>query len=234
MAEKVTLYAAEDQELYREAYKSAFPPDSPIALIGLSPNSDTSLLRCTLSEVNPDVLLLGTNRFSACHIEELELIRRDQPRIGIALFLGCYDVEHLRHLRRLAIKGNGGVAVFLKQSLDHAEQLRQIILAVNHGQVILDPALTDVMFAEKIVHPCTEKLTSRELEVLSLLSRGYTNGAIAEALFIDIRTVQKHINSMYCKFQERTDFNGMHRRVRAARIYLETIGELPAAPEPAG
>lgn len=41
------------------------------------------------------------------------------------------------------------------------------------------------------------KLTPRELEVLSLLAQGYSNGGIAERLSIRPRTVETHINGIY-------------------------------------
>jgi len=50
--------------------------------------------------------------------------------------------------------------------------------------------------------------------------------AIAEALYIDVRTVRHHINNMYSKLRADVDFNHKHPRVSAARIYLETTGEL--------
>ena len=70
------------------------------------------------------------------------------------------------------------------------------------------------------------ELTHRELEILSLMASGYTNSAIAEALYIDIRTVQRHINNMYGKVRAETDVDKRHLRVSAARMYLENTGEL--------
>ena len=80
------------------------------------------------------------------------------------------------------------------------------------------------MFAGKPENPFLKQLTARELEVLSLLSQGYTNSAIAEALYIDIKTVEHHLNSMYSKLKADSEFNGRHLRVSAMRLYLETMG----------
>ncbi|MFC1906768.1 response regulator transcription factor [Chloroflexota bacterium] len=70
------------------------------------------------------------------------------------------------------------------------------------------------------------QLTARESEILGLLSKGYTNSSIANALFIDVKTVEHHINSMYSKLKAGSDFNDKHPRVSAARLYLEAVGEL--------
>jgi DNA-binding NarL/FixJ family response regulator len=64
------------------------------------------------------------------------------------------------------------------------------------------------------------------MEILNLLSQGYTNSAIAAALFIDIKTVEHHLNSMYSKLKSDPGYNSKHLRVSAARLYLETMGDL--------
>ena len=87
-------------------------------------------------------------------------------------------------------------------------------------------ALSTFLFAGKPECPVLKQLTARELEILSLLAKGYTNGAIAESLYIDIKTVEHHINSMYSKLKSTADFNYKHSRVSAARLYLEATGEL--------
>jgi len=86
---------------------------------------------------------------------------------------------------------------------------------------------------EKVEYPFLNQLTTREAEILSLLAKGYTNSAIAEALYIDIKTVEHHINSMYSKLRTSAEFNDKHPRVSAARIYLEATGELltPQTPD---
>jgi DNA-binding NarL/FixJ family response regulator len=118
------------------------------------------------------------------------------------------------------------MALFLKQSLDKVDQLCQTIQAVYDGQVILDPPLATFMFAGKPECPFLKQLTTRELEILSLLSQGYTNSAIADTLFIDIKTVEHHLNSMYSKLKSDPDYNTKHLRVSVARLYLETMGDL--------
>jgi len=46
-----------------------------------------------------------------------------------------------------------------------------------------------------------EPLSERELELLRLVARGYSNRQIAEALFITLGTVKKHLNNIFGKLQ---------------------------------
>lgn len=49
--------------------------------------------------------------------------------------------------------------------------------------------------------PLYEPLSERELEVLRLVAKGYSNRQIAEALFVTLGTVKKHLNNTFSKLQ---------------------------------
>ena len=196
----INLYIAEEVEIYREIYKSIFSLDNPVRILGDVNDNDLKSLRFGLKTHRPDVLLLGTRRLESHIITELEDIRENFPGIGIVLLLMIYDIDNIQLLKKLAARGEAGMAVFLKQSLQRVDELCGIIDSVSEGHVILDPALTSLLFSERKGHPLMNELTHRELEILSLMASGYTNSAIAEALYIDIRTVQRHINNIYGMF----------------------------------
>ena len=225
-SETVSLYVVEEQEIYREIYGYILPTRANIELMQVVANRETGILTREISELCPDVLLLSVKKLDLNIIEELEQIRNNYPKMGIVILLLFYSSQDIELLRRLALSGEGGMALFLKQSLDKIDQLCRTILAVSQGQVILDPPLATFMFAGKPECPFLKQLTTRELEILSLLSQGYTNSAIAETLYIDIKTVEHHLNSMYSKLKADPDYNSKHLRVSAARLYLETMGDL--------
>ncbi len=222
----VSLYVVEEQEIYREMYRNVLTPRENIEVLRVSENDERGAMMRAVSELCPDVLLLSVKKLDVDIIEELEQVRNSYPRMGIVILIVFYSSQDIELLRRLALCGESGLALFLKQSLDRVDQLCQFILAVSQGQVILDPPLATFMFAGKPECPFLKQLTTRELEILSLLSQGYTNSAIANTLFIDIKTVEHHLNSMYSKLKADPDYNTKHLRVSAARLYLETMGTL--------
>jgi DNA-binding NarL/FixJ family response regulator len=231
-SETIRLYVVEEQEIYREMYQCLLPTRANIEILRISANGDKGVMARGVAEVNPDVLLLSVRKLDVNIIEELERIRNTNPRMGIVILIVFYSSQDIELLRRLALCGESGMALFLKQSLDKVEQLCRTIIAVSQGQVILDPPLATFMFAGKPECPFLKQLTTRELEILSLLSKGYTNSAIAETLFIDIKTVEHHLNSMYSKLKTDPDYNSKHLRVSAARLYLESMGTLYHKEEP--
>jgi len=231
-SETIRLYVVEEQEIYREMYQCLLPVRANIEILRISANGDKAAMARGIAEVNPDVLLLSVRKLDLNIIEELERIRNTNPKMGIVILIVFYSSQDIELLRRLALCGESGMALFLKQSLDKVEQLCRTIIAVSQGQVILDPPLATFMFAGKPECPFLKQLTTRELEILSLLSQGYTNSAIAETLFIDIKTVEHHLNSMYSKLKTDPDYNSKHLRVSAARLYLESMGTLYQKDEP--
>ncbi len=231
-SETIRLYVIEEQEIYREMYQCLLTARANIEILRISANGDKGAMARGVAEVNPDVLLLSVRKLDVNIIEELERIRNTNPRMGIVILIVFYSSQDIDLLRRLALCGESGMALFLKQSLDKVEQLCRTIIAVSQGQVILDPPLATFMFAGKPECPFLKQLTTRELEILGLLSQGYTNSAIALTLFIDIKTVEHHLNSMYSKLKTDPDYNSKHLRVSAARLYLESMGTLYHKEEP--
>jgi DNA-binding NarL/FixJ family response regulator len=231
-SETVSLYIVEEQEIYRDMYNYILPSRANIEILRVSGNSEAGAIERTVSELRPNVLLLSVKKLDVDIIEELERIRNSYPKMGIVILIIFYSSQDIELLRRLALCGESGMALFLKQSLDKVEQLCQFILAVSQGQVILDPPLATFMFAGKPECPFLKQLTTRELEILSLLSQGYTNSSIADTLYIDIKTVEHHLNSMYSKLKADPDYHTKHLRVSAARLYLETMGTLYQKEEP--
>src|SRR3989304_2107846 len=224
--ETIRLYVVEEQEIYREMYKVVLPARSNIEILRVSQNGEKGAMARAVTELTPDVLLLSVRKLDEKVIEELEKIRNDHPRMGIVILIIFYSSQDIELLRRLALSGESGMALFLNQSLDKVDRLCRTIVAVSQGQVILDPPLATFMFAGKPECPFLKQLTTREREILSLLSQGYPNSAIADTLFIDIKTVEHHLNSMYSKLKADPEYNTKHLRVSAARLYLETMGTL--------
>jgi DNA-binding NarL/FixJ family response regulator len=64
------------------------------------------------------------------------------------------------------------------------------------------------------------KLTPRELDVLSRMAMGESNPNIANKLFIEVKTVEHHINNIYSRFGLITN-QSINRRVQAVLIFIQ-------------
>jgi DNA-binding NarL/FixJ family response regulator len=101
------------------------------------------------------------------------------------------------------------------------DELAKAIRAVASGGSVIDPMVVDELVrarAQDSQH-VLGLLTPRELEILAEMAQGKSNSAIAAALFVTERAVEKHTNSIFAKLGlgEERDVN---RRVKAVLLYL--------------
>jgi DNA-binding NarL/FixJ family response regulator len=98
----------------------------------------------------------------------------------------------------------------------NADDLIQAVHDVNEGKSALDPSITKKLmsnlFRRTDVKP-VEPPTDRELDVLRLAAKGYTNKAIGVQLNISDRTVQGHLAHIFAKMQANSRTEAVMRAV---------------------
>jgi two-component system response regulator NreC len=149
------------------------------------------------SELRPDIVLLDIAMPGIDGIEATRRLRKTFPQIQV-LILTVYEDESL--LREAIRAGASGYVI--KRAAE--EELIAGIQAVSRGDMYIHPAITRLLV--KDLSPtinshrgALETLTSRELEVMRYIIRGYTNRQIAETLIISVRTVEGHRASLFGK-----------------------------------
>jgi DNA-binding NarL/FixJ family response regulator len=220
------VYVAEEQEFYRHLYRSSLESAETLGLMGISPEINFKELQFLLDNDSPDIFLIGFKRFTPSIFNELEQLTVHHPKSSFVILMTSIGNEEALLLRKLVQKCRKGIAVYMKQSLDSIRQLYDMLHAVNSGQVVLDPTVTNYMLMEKTEYPFMKNVTDREMEILNLLAQGLTNHGIAKTLCIDIKTVAHHLNNIYGKLKDEDEDAAKHPRVSVARLYLETTGEL--------
>jgi DNA-binding NarL/FixJ family response regulator len=85
-----------------------------------------------------------------------------------------------------------------------AQEIVEVVRAVYEGQSALDPAIARKLLTylpkfQSASESNIEPLTERELDVLRLAAKGFTNKAIGAQLSISDRTVQGHLAKIYTK-----------------------------------
>jgi DNA-binding NarL/FixJ family response regulator len=220
------VYAAEEQQLLRDAYQASFLANPGIELVGISGDTTGESLANIASAVGPDVVILGTKVLKQVTVKALEQIRESSPEVGLVLLSAQYDVEGIKALREFSRRSSGGCAYLLKHTIDTVEQLIDVIHSVAQGRIIVDPMVMEGLIdTGEARGKFLKELSPRELEVLSWIAKGYRNNTIAEILFLEPKTVERHINNIYTKLDNHSD--SRHARVAAVRMYLKATGQLP-------
>ena len=104
-------------------------------------------------------------------------------------------------------------------------QLAAAILTVAEGGSVIDPKVVEALVAENArseESPLNE-LTPRERDVLREMAGGKNNAAIAAALFLTERSVEKVIHSIFLKLGLTWETT-VHKRVKAVVLYLAESG----------
>jgi DNA-binding NarL/FixJ family response regulator len=143
-------------------------------------------------------------------------IREELPGVGI-LMLSQYVED--RYLAELLAGGAEGVGYLLKDRLADVDRLTEAVQRVAAGGSVLDPEVVAQMLGRSRAEGPLDSLTPREREVLGHMAEGRTNRAIAEALFVSERAVERHVTSIFTKLDLPAGEQD-HRRVLAVLAYL--------------
>ena len=178
------------------------------------------LLRAVAAE-QPDAAVVDV-RMPPTHTDEglraALTIRSAYPGIGVLVFSQWVETSYAR---RLLSENTGRVGYLLKDRIVSTDEFVEALQRVADGGTALDPEVVRQLLAAPSVDPGLSRLSSREREILGLLAEGRSNVAIAEALHLAERSVEKHVTAIFTKLdlpQARTD----HRRVLAVLRYLRS------------
>ena len=117
--------------------------------------------------------------------------------------------------------GSAGRAYLLKERVSNPDQLLGAVREVAQGGSVIDPKVVEALIAQRAraAHSPLADLTPREREVLAGMAEGKTNAAIAEALALTPRAVEKHINVIFSKLPLDQQ-PAVDRRVTAVLLFL--------------
>ena len=209
---------AEDNFLIREGVRELLASDPEVDVVASCGDLD-ALLEAVARE-KPDVVLTDI-RMPPTETDEgiraSEKLRDTDPDLGVVV-LSQYDEPD--YALALLERGARGRGYLLKQRVSDLDQLVGALREVARGGSVIDPLIVEGLVAarSKAASPL-DQLTAREREVLSEMAQGKNNAAIAAALTLTERAIERHINAIFSKLglsQEKD----VHRRVKAVLLFL--------------
>ncbi|MBU2994335.1 response regulator transcription factor [Octadecabacter sp. 1_MG-2023] len=138
----------------------------------------------------PQVLTLDLAMPYSRGIEVFSEVRRWSPDTKIIVFSGLTSVSLISNLAQ-----SGADAIFLKRG--DLSAFSDAIPKIVGGDRIMGPGVSEMLDA---AHN-TSALTARELQILSLVSRGFNNRDIAERLGLSTKTIDNHRTNLMRKIQ---------------------------------
>ena len=131
------------------------------------------------------------------------------------MFLG--ERPDTRTLAALPAFRAAGWSYVLRQSVADVPTLCRAVEGAASGLVVLDPAVVESLGRRD---SRLSSLTKRQLEVLSLMAKGYNNAAVARSLVLEEKSVENHINAIFGQLNLSRD-RAAHPRVKAVLLYLQ-------------
>jgi two-component system, NarL family, response regulator NreC len=171
------------------------------------------------AELQPDIVLMDISMPGLNGIEATRRLVEISPQSRVLALTVHEEEGMLREMIRA-----GAYGYIIKRAIE--EELINAIRVITQGNMYIDPAMTKTLLKDISPHaapaqPVKEALTPREIDVLRLLARGYTNRQIAQELNISPRTVEGHRSSLVSKlgfsgrvelinYAEETGLIGLH------------------------
>lgn len=185
MPNTIRLIITDDHNLFIDGLKLLLKDEQDVEVAEIA-NDGKELLKI-LSGTRADIVLLDINMPNLNGLDTARIIKQNHTQVKIIL-LSTYNDEHLiEKAKKLGANG-----YLLKTT--NKEELLQTIKLVASGQACFpyrQPQQKNE-FDEKDDFLKQFNLTRRELEILQLIKREWTNQQIADKLYLSIYTVETH------------------------------------------
>ena len=204
MDESVSVLIADDQALVRAGFRSILEAQPGIRVVGEAVDGRDAV--ALARHRKPDVVLMD---IQMPDVDGLEATRRIVEAAGpddsiAVLMLTTFDLnEYVYEALRAGASG-----FLLKDVMP--EDLIAAVRVVAAGDGLIAPTITKRLIEQfartapaSTPPPGLEELTPREVEVLTLMARGQSNGEIADELVISEATVKTHVKRVLAKLDAR-------------------------------
>jgi DNA-binding NarL/FixJ family response regulator len=212
----VRVVVADDSVLLREGIVRILS-DSGFEVVGQAGDAEDLVRKVAAHK--PDVAIVDV-RMPPTNTDDglraAQKIRAEYPACGV-LVLSQYIEEG--YALELLSENAEGVGYLLKDRVADVERFTESVRRVGEGGSALDPEVVAQLLGRRRREDPLEELSPREREVLELMAEGRSNHAIAEAMVVTERAVEKHVTSIFGKLKLPPTAED-HRRVLAVLRYL--------------
>jgi two-component system response regulator NreC len=194
----IRVFITDDHEIYLEGLALLLSKQEGIEVTGTA-TSGKELLGCVQKGLDTDILLLDVYLPDMPEEEIVQQIRSSYPDLRIVYLTLLRGTRYVHKLAKYNIQGY----ILKNASLD---ELLTALRSVHEGGRYFSKDIhigdRDEDFRNTITiedRQIDEILSRRELEVLRLICKEYSNAEIAEKLFLSVSTVETHRKNLIAK-----------------------------------
>ncbi len=201
---QIQIVIVDDHPVVREGLAGMLAGQADFVVVGMAADGAEAI--ALDARLAPDVILMDLRMPGVDGVGAIQAIKRQRPLANI-LVLTTYDSD--ADIVRAVEAGATGY--LLKDT--PREELFRAVRAASRGESVLAPAVAARLMT-RMRAPAEEALSSREIEVLQLVSTGNSNREIGKALHISTATVKTHLIHIFDKL-------GVNDRTSAVTVALE-------------
>ena len=182
---KIKLLIADDHKILLDGIVSLLQPEDSFEVAATAGNGYEVMELVNKNDY--DVCLLDINMPGMDGMEAAKLIKASKPDIKIIILTTYNDKEIISELIHIGVSG-----YLLKNSdkLELVEAIKKVMSGRNYFSAEVEEIIMQGVAEKKNTEVIV--LTEREIEIVKLLGREYTNEKIATELHISYRTVETH------------------------------------------
>jgi two-component system response regulator NreC len=182
VTETIGVVIADDHAVVRRGLRHVLDDEPGFEVLAEAANLEDA--RRYVRGHHPDVLVLDLNMPGGSSLDHIPAIREESPDTQIVVLTMQNESAYARQAL-----STGALGYVLKEASE--TELVEAIRRAAVGDTYLNPRLGARVAAEPLPgHP--DGLSEREVEVLRLISLGYTNDEIGDHLRLSVRTIEKH------------------------------------------
>jgi two-component system, NarL family, response regulator NreC len=223
---KIRVMIADDHAILRAGLRMLVNAQADMEVISEAPDGEKAVQ--TARETKPDVALLDLTMPRVGGLKALQEIARDCGETRVLVLTMHDDPAYLR-----SALAAGASGYLLKRAVD--AELIAAIRAVHRGGIFVDPRLANVLVQDVLAKKSKKAgsklpvniLSRRELQVLTLVARGYTSAKIAKQLFVGVKTIETYRSRLSEKLALRTRSDVIRFAVQMGLLTAETLESEP-------
>ena len=203
MPNLIRVLLVDDQRLMRDGLRTLIELETDLDVAGEAADGLQAIT--AYRDLGPDIVLMDVRMPNLNGVEATRRIKADWPEANILILTTFDDDEYIFEGLRAGASG------YLLKDVS-GKELAVAIRTVANGGTLIAPSVARKVISEfarlKPAAPANSEslpdpLSEREIEILKVLAKGYTNKEIAEQLYLAEGTVKNYVTSILQKIGAR-------------------------------
>ena len=186
----IRVLIVDDHQLFRQGLISLLNTEEDLVDVVGEANTGIEALQMVRS-LKPDLVLMDIYMPDMNGLEAAREIKKTNPNVDIVILTSSEEDKHIKEALEIGISG------YLLKNLDRDELFR-LLGGIQRGEAAISHSMVKRFLKISATKQDKQErqesgLTKREIDVLKLVTRGYSNHEIAQELCISVNTVKTHL-----------------------------------------